>query len=121
MNKTKIELKDLAFYAYHGVLKEEAKLGQRFKVDVSLRLIDGLEFAKDSPECTVNYAEVYAVVKATFEGQRYNLLESAAEAMADAVLKRFDKVEEVAVKVKKPSVPVDCICDYFSVEVTRCR
>ena len=44
MNKTKIELKGLAFFARHGVLKEEAQLGQRFKVDVLLTLLDNLEF-----------------------------------------------------------------------------
>ena len=121
MNKTKIELKDLAFYAHHGVLEEEARLGQRFRVDLSLRLIDGLKFAADDPECTVNYVAVFDAVKETFEGKRYNLLESAAEAVAVAILERFKKVVEVSVKVKKPSVPVDCICEYFSAEVTRCR
>lgn len=121
MNRTKIELKDLAFYAYHGVLEEEAKLGQRFKVDVSLQLIDGLKFATDAPECTVNYVDVYAAVKETFEGKRYKLLERAAEAVAAVLLERFKKVVEVSVKIKKPSVPVDCICEYFSVEVTQCR
>lgn len=121
MNKTKIELKDLAFYAHHGVLEEEAKLGQRFKIDVSLKLIDGLKFTGDSPECTVNYVDVYDAVKEAFEGMHYNLIESAAEAIAIVILERFKKVVEVRVKVKKPSVPVDCICEYFSAEVTRCR
>jgi len=121
MNKTKIELKDLALYAHHGVLEEEAKLGQRFKVDVRLRLIDGLKFTADSPECTVNYVDVYAAVQESFEAKRYNLIESAAEAIAISILERFKKVVEVSVKVKKPSVPVDCVCEYFSAEVTRCR
>jgi dihydroneopterin aldolase len=121
MNKTKIELKDLGFYAHHGVLEAEAELGQRFRVDVTLRLIDGLKFTADTPDCTVNYVDVYAAVKENFTAKRYNLLESAAEAVAVAVLERFKKVVEVTVKVKKPSVPVDCICDYFSAEVTRCR
>lgn len=121
MNKTKIELKGLSFYAYHGVLEEEAKLGQRFKVDLRLRLIDGLEFTEDTPECTVNYADVYAAVKETFGGKRFNLLETAAEATAAEILARFEKVLEVTVVVKKPSVPVDCICEYFAVEVTQCR
>ncbi|WP_158279812.1 dihydroneopterin aldolase [Coraliomargarita sinensis] len=121
MNKTKIELKDLAFFAHHGVLKEEAELGQRFKVDVTLRLIDGLKFAADSPDCTVNYVDVYEAVKETFLGKRFNLIESAAEAVAAVILERFRKVVEVSVIVKKPAVPVDCICEYFSAEVTRCR
>lgn len=121
MNKTKIELKDIAFFAHHGVLEAEAEMGQRFKLDVGLRLIDGLKFTADQPECTVNYVDVYAAVEETFTGKRFNLLESAAEAVAIAILDRFKKVVEVSVKVKKPSVPVDCICEYFSAEVTRCR
>lgn len=96
-------------------------MGQRFKVDLRLGLTDGLVFTADTPECTVNYADVYAAVKETFEGQRYRLLETAAEAMAAEILARFEKVREVTVVVKKPSVPVDCICEYFSVEVTQCR
>lgn len=121
MQMTTIELKDLAFYAYHGVLDEEARLGQRFKLDVRLRLVPDLDFSVDRPECTVNYAEIYAVVKELFLGTRYQLLESAAEAIVTAILKRFERVAEVTVKVKKPAVPVDCICEYFAVEVTRCR
>jgi dihydroneopterin aldolase len=121
LNKTKIELKDLAFFARHGVLNEEAKLGQRFKVDVLLTLVDGLEFEDDTPEQTVNYVEVYDVVQEIFTGFRFNLIERAAEVIATEMLERFDKAVEVTVKVKKPSVPVDCICDYFAAEVTRCR
>lgn len=121
MNKTKIELKDLAFFAQHGVLKEEAVLGQRFTVDVCLCLVDGLEFAADRPEDTANYVDLYAAVKEAFTGRRFKLIESAAEAVAIAILRCSDKVVEVSVKVKKPSVPVDCICGYFSAEVTRCR
>ncbi|MGJ8641535.1 MAG: dihydroneopterin aldolase [Opitutaceae bacterium] len=118
---TKIELKDLAFFARHGALSEEAKLGQRFKLDVVLRLQDELEFEDDSTDETVNYVEVYEAVKEVFTGFRFNLIERAAEVIASEILDRFDRVVEVTVKVKKPSVPVDCICEYFSVEVTRCR
>lgn len=118
---TTIELKDLEFFARHGALPEEAKLGQRFKLDVVLRLVDGLEFEDDRTEGTVNYAEVYEVVKEVFTGFRFNLIERAAEVICTEVLERFDKVVEITVKVKKPSVPVDCICEYFAAEVNRCR
>jgi len=121
MNKTKIELVGLAFYARHGVLPEEASLGQRFLVDVRLSLVDGLEFSEDRPECTVNYVAVHDLIQEIFIGQRFQLIERAAEAIAAAILDRFEKVAEVAVRVKKPSVPVDCICEYFAAEVIRCR
>lgn len=121
MNKTSIELKDLAFYAYHGALPQEADLGQRFKVDVHLRLIDGLDFSADRPECTVNYVEIYEVVREAFLVKRYQLIEAAAESIAVALLGHFSRVQEVTIKVKKPSVPVDSICEHFAVEVNRCR
>lgn len=121
MNKTTIEIKDLAFYAYHGVLEEEAKLGQRFKLDLKMRLLDGLSFKADSTESTVNYAEVIDVVSECFVGARYHLIERAAEVIAATLLERFEKLAEVSVRVKKPSAPVDCICEYVAVEVTQCR
>ena len=121
MNKTKIELKNLVFFAHHGVLIDEAKLGQRFNVDVLLTLEDGLEFKADTTEQTVNYTDVYAVVKATVEGNRFNLIERLAEVVCSEILRQFDKVIEVTVQVRKPSVPIDCACDYFAAEVTQCR
>ncbi len=121
MNKTKIELKNLVFFAYHGVLEEEARLGQRFHIDILLTLEDGLKFEADTTEQTVNYVEVQTLVKEIAEGKRFNLIERLAEAIGQAILKRFNKVTEATIKVRKPSVPVDCICDYFAVEVTQCR
>lgn len=121
MQSTKIELKELVFFARHGVLAEEAALGQRFRVDVVASLDPSLDLTQDRPESTVNYVELFETVQAIFTEQRFNLIESAADAMAGAILEQFPKVQSVTVKVKKPSVPVDCICDYFAAEVTRCR
>ena len=121
MKKTKVVLKGLQFYAQHGVLKEEAKLGQRFTLDVTLVLREGLDFADDQPEATVDYAEVYHAIKEVFTSNRFHLIERCAEVVASEMIARFDKVIEATVKVKKPAAPVDCICDFFAVEVTRCR
>ncbi|MGK0176763.1 MAG: dihydroneopterin aldolase [Lentimonas sp.] len=121
MNKTRIELKNLVFFAYHGVLEEEAKMGQRFNVDVLLTLEAGLEFGADTTEQTVNYVEVYALVKEVVENKRFNLIERLAELIANEILQKFSKVTESTIKIRKPSVPVDCVCDYFAVEVTQCR
>lgn len=121
MHKTKIELKNLAFFARHGLLKEEETLGQRFRVDVVVELDPKLDLKADSVEETVNYVELYESVKAVFQGQRFNFIESAADAIAREILEQYEKAIEVTVCVKKPSVPVDCICDYFAAEVTRCR
>lgn len=121
MNKTKIELKNLMLFAHHGVLEEEVRLGQRFNIDVLLVLKNGLKFESDTTGQTVNYVEVHALVKEIVQGQRFNLIERLAEAICSRILEQFDKVSEATVRVRKPSVPVDCACDYFAVEVTQCR
>jgi len=121
MQTTKIELKELVFFARHGLLEEEATLGQRFRVDLVAELDPSIDLSADTSESTVNYVELFATVKEIFTGQRFNMIEAAADAIAAAILERFAKVNSVSVKVKKPSVPVDCVCDYFAAEVTRCR
>jgi len=121
MQTAKIELKELVFFARHGLLEEEAALGQRFRVDVVAGLDPTLDLAQDSPESTVHYVELFDTVKAVFTERRFNMIEAAADAIASAILERFPKVRSVTVKVKKPSVPVDCVCEYFAAEVTRCR
>ena len=121
MQTAKIEMKELVFFARHGVLAEEAALGQRFRLDVMVELAGPLDLSLDQPEATVNYADLYERVEAIFTGRRFNLIEAAADAIALEVLEQFAKVQAITVKVKKPSVPVDCVCDYFAAEVTRCR
>ena len=70
---------------------------------------------------SVNYVELFETIKKIFTGQRFNMIEAAADTIAVGILERFAKVLSVTVEVKKPSVPVDCVCDYFAAEVTRCR
>jgi dihydroneopterin aldolase len=121
MKTVKIVLKELVFFAQHGLLEEEAKLGQRFRLDVVVELDPSLDISADTPDSTVNYVELYGTIKEIFTEQRFNMIEVAADAIAVGLLKRFAKLVSVTVEVKKPSVPVDCVCDYFAAEVTRCR
>ena len=121
MKTAKIVLKELVFFDRHGLLEEEAKLGQRFHLDVVVELDPSLDLATDSPESTVNYVELFETIKKIFTEQRFNMIEAAADAIAVGILERFTKLVSVTVEVKKPSVPVDCVCDYFAAEVTRCR
>ena len=121
MKTTKIVLKELVFFARHGLLEEEAKLGQRFRLDVVVELDPLVNLATDNPDTTVNYVELFETIKGIFTEQRFKMIEAAADAIAVGILDRFTKLVAVTVEVKKPSVPVDCVCDYFAAEVTRCR
>ena len=121
MKKTKIKLKDLAFFALHGLTEEEAKLRQRFKIDVVVELNDQVAYETDDADNTVNYVAIYSLVQSIFENKRFNLIEACASAIASRLLEEFSAIECATVTVKKPSVPVNFICEYFAAEVTLCR
>ncbi|NLY56576.1 MAG: dihydroneopterin aldolase [Firmicutes bacterium] len=110
-----VRLRNLVFYGYHGVLQSEQQLGQRFELDVEYRTAAP---PADDLAATINYVEVYQRVADLVSGERYNLIESLAEAVAQAILTAFP-VERVTVRVRKPSVSLGGLCDYVEVEVTK--
>jgi dihydroneopterin aldolase len=109
------------FYGYHGVYPEENKLGQKFYVDLDLRLDLSKAARSDNVEDTVNYAEIHAMVKRIVEGQPVNLIEALAEKIASAVLGTYTIINEAAVSVTKPNPPFDITFDGVTVELRRRR
>ena len=117
----KILMNNLGFYGYHGVLKEESILGQKFFFDIELYLDTKLAGITDDMNKSVSYAEVYDVVKNIVENKRFNLLEALSHNIAMEILERFELIEEIMVRVKRPEAPVNGIYDYFGVEIWRKR
>ncbi len=117
----KILLNKMSFYAYHGVLPEENKLGQTFVVDLELRQLD-LRPAGTSDVLakSISYAEVYQTVKQITEENKFQLIEALAEHIAEAVLDKY-QVPEVLVRVVKPNPPVAGSFESFGVEMIRSR
>lgn len=116
-----IILEGMQFYGYHGVNPEERVLGQRYVVDLTADI--GLSRAgkSDRLDDTVSYSHIYRSVRAVIEGEPRNLLESAAEAIAERVLAEFP-VDAVSVTVKKPNPPVrGSSIDLAAVRIHRTR
>ena len=101
---TLIELKSMKFYAYHGVGPQEQQVGNLFIVDLLLtvNVIQAIE--SDSLDDTVNYAEVYDVVKSEME-QPSKLIEHVAGRIVKALKIRFPKIEHVQIKLAKLNPP----------------
>ncbi|MDK2918768.1 MAG: 7,8-dihydroneopterin aldolase/epimerase/oxygenase [Candidatus Petromonas sp.] len=117
----KIIMKNLAFYGYHGALKEENILGQKFFIDIEV-LLDLKKAGKsDVVEDTVNYAKIYDIVKDTVENKNFKLIEALAEYIAQRILNNFQRISEIVIQVRKPEAPVKGIYDYFGVEIRRRR
>ena len=85
----RIILEGMQFYGYHGVNPEERVLGQRYVVDLTADLDLSRAGQSDRLEDTVSYSHIYRTVRAVMEGEPRNLLESAAQAIADRVLSEF--------------------------------
>lgn len=115
-----IHLNEMEFYGYHGALPEETKLGQRFRLTVSLAT--NLEEAgkTDNLDKTVNYAEVYERCKEIVEGEPKKLIEAVAEVIAENLLNSYsDKVTGVRVVLIKPDPPIAGHYASVSVDITR--
>jgi dihydroneopterin aldolase len=116
--RDRISLKNMAFFAYHGVAPTEKLQGQRFFVDVDLFLDLVRAGEGDDIRRTVDYEGVFNSVKDHVEGKRFHIIEALAEAVATSLLAEYP-VESVTVRVRKPSVPIQGILDYTEVEITR--
>ena len=117
----KIILSNLGFYGYHGVLDAEKIIGQKFFIDAELYLDTKEAGINDDLNKSVSYAEVYEIIKNITENKRFDLIEALAENIAYEVLDKFNMVQSIMVRVKKPEAPVSGIYDYFAVEIRRDR
>ncbi|MFS8573586.1 MAG: dihydroneopterin aldolase [Clostridia bacterium] len=114
----RIVVRDMEFYAYHGVFEAEREIGQRFEVDVELHLDLRSAAQADDIDQSINYVDVYTAIKEIVEEQEFRLIESLAEAIAEVLLSAYD-LEAVVVRVRKPSVPIGGIVGEVEVEITR--
>jgi dihydroneopterin aldolase len=117
----KIKMNGMQFYGFHGVFPAETELGQRFYVDVELLLPLSKAGVNDHLEDTVNYAEVYYLVKGIIEGKPFKLIEAVAERIASELLQTYTKINEVTVRVTKPHPPFDIHFAGVTVEIMRRR
>jgi dihydroneopterin aldolase len=90
-------------------------------VDVELWLDLAPAGRSDDLAATIDYGLVYDEVALVLDGPPRNLLESLAESVARGLLTRFDTVDEVVVRVRKPAVRLGGPLDHASVEIQRRR
>ena len=118
MQSDRITLKNLMFYAYHGVFAAEKELGQRFEVDVDMYGDFNTAARADDIDMTVNYGDVYTLVKEIVEEREFDLIEALAATICDEVLAGYT-VGRVTVRVRKPHAPLGGPADYVECEISR--
>jgi dihydroneopterin aldolase len=112
-------IKNVSFYGYHGVRTEEQNVGGKFEADVDI-YTDFSEAAKeDNLAKTVDYHEVYSFLNKLSVKGKYYLIESLASEIADGLLKNFNRITKVAVRLRKKNPPLGGVVDSVEAEVIK--
>lgn len=114
-----IRIVDLEVFAYHGVYPEEKEKGQYFYVTADLCLSLRRAGMTDSLENTLNYAAVCDFITKFMQENTFDLIETAAEQLAQALLLEFDMIEDMMLEVRKPNAPVSQNVVSLSVNIER--
>ena len=98
-----IHLNNCKFYAYHGLHQEEAIAGAAIEVSLSASFIEDERVT--SMKQTINYVDLYEMVKRHFTQPR-QLLETLAQEIADDVYKLDARVSSVEIHLTKLNPPI---------------
>ena len=115
--EVEVAIEGLAVFAHHGALPEEQALGQRFFLDVRIIPLRDAACDTDALADAVDYGLVADRVVEVATGGPFRLLEHLAQRVCECVLDGF-AVDEVSVRVSKPSAPVRHVLDTVGVTVT---
>ena len=114
-----IHVENLEVFANHGVFPEETRLGQKFLISLTMYVDTRPAGMADCLEQSVHYGEVSSFMTAWMKEHTYQLIEAAAEHLAEALLLRYSLLKGVTLELKKPWAPVGLPLETVSVKLTR--
>lgn len=115
----KIQIKNLEVFAKHGVFPEENVLGQKFVISAVLYTSTREAGKTDDLTKSIHYGEVSQFITEFMKQNTFQLLETAAERLAEELLLKTERLEKVCLEIKKPWAPVGLPLETVSVEIER--
>jgi len=111
-----IYIDGINLYAYHGCLKEEAKIGGHYIVDVHMTT-DFTEAAEtDDLSKTIDYCTVYEIAKAEM-AVRSKLIEQVGQRIFKKLRLEFPTLITLGVKITKLLPPINGDVEKVSIEI----
>ena len=110
----------MRFYAYHGVMEQEQRVGGEYLVSLDVEVDLSRPAISDILNDTVNYAKLYNVV-AREMGKSSLLLEHVAGRIAQSLLDDFPQVKSLRICITKCNPPIGADCRGASVEIHALR
>lgn len=119
-NWDEIHICELEVFAHHGVFPEETRLGQKFFVNAVLQCDTQKAGRADALELSTDYGAVCSMIHTFLQENTYQLLEAAAENLAEKLLLSFPLLHGVTLEIRKPSAPIPFSFASVSVKISRC-
>lgn len=114
-----IRIDNLEVYAYHGVYDEEKEKGQYFYVNAELYTNTRKAGMNDDLDVSTNYGIVCDFIHDFMTKHTYDLIETVAEQLAQALLLEFKLVKSILLEIRKPHAPIEKEFESVSVEIER--
>jgi len=115
-----IRLNNMIFYGYHGVYDFEKENGANFEIDLELTAPLNKPSKSDNIEDTINYEDIYELVKKSFGSKSYFLLEKLADSISQSIFKEH-RVDKLIIRVRKINAPLNGKLDSVEIELIRKR
>jgi dihydroneopterin aldolase len=106
----------MEFYAYHGHWSEERIVGQYFYVDVDVDTAMNRAAETDNLDDTVNYQEIYDIVKREMAVPS-NLLEHVAGRIIRSLKAELSAINRVEVRIRKNNPPLGSRVEYAEIQI----
>jgi 7,8-dihydroneopterin aldolase/epimerase/oxygenase len=113
-----ILLENMEFFSFHGHYAEERKIGNRFRVSVSMDTDMQKPSQTDHLEDALDYRSVYETVKEEMKVPSH-LLEHVTGRIVESLCAKFSSIKSVTVKVTKLNPPLGGKTEGVSVVISK--
>ncbi len=110
-------LEGMEFFGYHGVYPEENVLGNRFTVDLELHTNFKVAMETDRLDGTIDYAQLYSLVKARMD-RPVKLLEHLGYGIVQDIRAAYPEVYQIRITLKKQQPAIGGLVDFSGVSLS---
>jgi len=105
-------IKDIKFFGYHGLYKEEKESGQDFFITVSYEIQNSNDI-KDNIKDVLDYSLIVKHTKFIFNSKRYVLMENLSKDIYDYLKSKFP-IYNLSIEIKKNNPTLEDKIEYIS-------
>lgn len=114
---TYVYLKDMNFYAYHGVMPQENTIGNQFTINLKLKTNICKAAQTDDVAYALNYAEVFRSVSREMAIPSH-LLEHVAMRIVRCLFEEYPQISHISLRLAKRNPPMNADLVEAGVEIT---